>query len=233
MPVLRILLALILSACTHNNSYIGGEYLGAKYIADPLGEEKSPDPDPLIRYDAFDCTTFVETSLSHGDLSKLNKIRYSGDVPDFMHRNHFIEADWIADNSDIVKNVSYKYGKTQTRNIIIDRANWLYKVHNIRANIAPENVSIEYIPYNQWHNQTPEKELIVLFIADNSEKVDTLGTDLAVVHMGFLLPNGMLRHASSEFGRVMDTDMAQYVQRKMKNKNNLGLTLLEINDDAR
>ena len=38
----------------------GADYLGAKYIRDPLGEEKEPDTDPLIRTDAFDCTTFVE-----------------------------------------------------------------------------------------------------------------------------------------------------------------------------
>ena len=35
-------------------------FLGLPYVLDPMGESVGVDPDPLIRYDAFDCLTFVE-----------------------------------------------------------------------------------------------------------------------------------------------------------------------------
>ena len=75
---------LCLFACAQMQpQYVGNEYLNAEYVLDPLGEEKLPDTDPLIRTDAFDCTTFIETSLANGDVNKLNKIRYKDGKIDF------------------------------------------------------------------------------------------------------------------------------------------------------
>ena len=34
--------------------------LGKPYVADPLGEGRGYDKDPVVRYDIFDCLTFVE-----------------------------------------------------------------------------------------------------------------------------------------------------------------------------
>src|SRR5690606_32543867 len=41
-------------------------FLGSDYVGDPLGEGESGvyDRDPLYRFDAFDCTTYVETVLA-------------------------------------------------------------------------------------------------------------------------------------------------------------------------
>ena len=139
----------VLMGCvTHaNDSTIGAQYLGARYLNDPLGEGIAPDPDPLIRTDAFDCTTFVETSLAAGDVDALTKIRYKNGDVGFVNRNHFIESDWIPNNSDLVKNVSAQYGKTAVRHVVIDQAAWLRRVHNIDADDAPVAVDVEYIPY--------------------------------------------------------------------------------------
>ena len=46
--------------------------------------------------------------------------------------------------------------------------------------------------------------------------------------MGFLLPNGILRHASSQYGRVMDTDFYNYMSERAKDDNNIGITLVRI-----
>ena len=106
-------LFLILVGCSKNNiDYIGQEYLGTKYQFDPLGEEKAPDNDPLIRTDAFDCMTFVETSIAHGDIEKLTNIRYKDGIIDIKNRNHFTELDWLENNKDLFENVSDEYGKT-------------------------------------------------------------------------------------------------------------------------
>ena len=227
--IIRFLLSVLLSGCSLGNTdFPGQSFLGARYLNSPLGEEVDPDNDPLIRFDAFDCTTFVETVISDNNLKKLNKIRYKNGQVDFLARNHFIETDWLQNNSDVVQNVSNRYGPVQVRSVKIDKKSWFKKVHNIETEFTPQVVDIEYIPYKNAKNILPEKTLVVLFITDKPELRDKIGTDLAVVHMGLLLPNGMLRHASSTQGKVVDVDMDEYIDNRTQDKTNLGITLVEI-----
>ena len=210
------------------DSDFGAGYVGARYVADPLGEGRAPDTDPLIRFDAFDCTTFVETVLADGDVQKLNKIRYADGVPDFVRRNHFIETDWLSNNSDIVKNVSNQYAPTATHTVTIDKKNWFRVTHNTETDFVPRTVTLEYIPYKYTADIRVERPVVVLFLRDNPKIRDKIGTDLAVRHMGFLLPNGTLRHASRRAGAVVDVDFRKYVQRMMESPKNLGIMILEI-----
>lgn len=218
-----------LCACTTKDThYIGERYLGTKYILNPLGEEKAPDTDPLLRTDAFDCTTFVETALANGNKEKLTKIRYKNGNINIKNRNHFIESDWITNNSDIVENISHKYGKTAIKTVQIDKKSWFKKMYNINTDFKPETVNLEYIPYSDFSGIKNAEPLIVLFIVDNPNFHDKIGTDLAVTHMGFLLPNGVLRHASSEQGFVIDVNFAEHLNKRKQNKNDIGITLLKI-----
>lgn len=223
---------LLLSACCVNNDFYSDfsrTYVGTRYLNDPLGEEKLPDKDPLIRFDAFDCTTFVETVLAGGDVNKLTDIRYKNGEVDFLNRNHFIETDWLQNNSDLVENVSNAYGKVSVRTVTIDKQNWLKAVHKIYEDVSPVTVELEYISYDDLKRIDNKETLIVLFISGKSEKSDKIGTDLAVVHMGLLLPGGVtLRHASSKYGYVMDADFYDYVAQRAKSKNNIGIMLVRI-----
>ena len=221
-----LLLVLLLVGC--NVDTTGQSFLGTKYILSPLGEGIAPDTDPLFRTDAFDCTTFVETVLSGGDVNKLNKIRYKDGVVDFLNRNHFIESDWLINNSDLVENVSYKYATTDVRHVKIDKANWLKVVHNIDADFDVVDVALEYIPYDNLYHFDTDNMLIVLFVADKPKIRDIIGTDLAVYHMGLLLPGGVFRHASSDKQMVTDVDFYEYVAQQKQNKTNLGIVLVGI-----
>ncbi len=227
---LFLVLVLFLSACSFGADYesVGEKYLGTPYLIDPLGEEQETDTDPLIRYDGFDCVTFVETVLADEDEEKLTKIRYKNGQVSFFNRNHFIESDWLKNNADIVENISGAYGKTSIRTVVIDKQKWLKTVHDMDYDCPVEIVNIEYIPYKNLKNLKTDEVLIVLFIAGNSGKSDKIGTDLAVTHMGFLLPDGRLRHASSAAGKVVDVDFMDYVAKQEKNNNNLGITLVKI-----
>ncbi|MBP3545483.1 MAG: DUF1460 domain-containing protein [Alphaproteobacteria bacterium] len=226
---LALLVIFLLAGChTDKIHYDGQRFLGAQYINSPLGEEKLPDTDPLIRFDAFDCTTFVETVLANGDIQKLNHIRYKNGKIDFLNRNHFIESDWLTNNADIVQNVTHQYGPTDVRTVTIDKKNWFKTAHNIYTEHAPETVHIEYLPYNNISKIQNKETLIVLFITDNPKIRDKIGTDLAVVHMGLLLPNGVLRHASSVHKQVIDVDFYEYINQQRQNKNNIGITLVAI-----
>ena len=224
----RLPFLLFLVGCGVTLQLPGHKFLGAPYINSPLGEGIAPDSDPLIRFDAFDCTTFVETVLANGDIETLNQIRYKDGKIGFLNRNHFIESDWLVNNSDRVQNVSADYAQTKMRSVIIDKRSWFKKVHNIDTDFKPVAVDLEYIPYEFTKDIIIEKPVIVLFITDNADFRDKIGTDLAVVHMGILMPNGVLRHASSEHGAVVDVPFEEYVNARKKNKNNLGIALVEI-----
>lgn len=227
-----LFLPIIFVACTRPAT-LGEQYLGTPYVRDPLGEGVAPDTDPLIRFDAFDCTTFVETVLADADVEKLNKIRYKNGNVDFQNRNHFIESEWIPNNADIIENASAKYGKTAIRTVKINRSEWMKRVHHISAPAPIKTVDLEYIPYENLGSISIEKPLIVLFVHGKPRFADKIGTDLAVHHMGFLLPNGMLRHASISAKKVVDINFDEYVAKRKKMPNNIGVVLLEIKNGTR
>lgn len=223
-----IFFLVLLYGCAHKEHYIGEQYLGTKYLIDPLGEEKAPDKDPLLRTDAFDCMTFVETCLADGDIEKLNKIRYKDGKVDFINRNHFVETDWLNNNADLVENVSNQYGKTERKKIAIDKKSWFKKKYNINTSFKTQHAVLEYIPYSEFKPVKTDKPLIVLFVAGNLNFYAKMGTGLSVVHMGFLLPDGMLRHASKTDSCVTDTDFNEYIQKHKKYKKHIGFALVEI-----
>lgn len=226
----RFLLAVFLIGCSgHNDAgYIGDKYVGTRYLINPLGEGVAPDADPLIRFDAFDCTTFVETVLADNDIEKMQKIRYKNGVLHVLTRNHFIETDWLKNNADIIENVSRQYARTKKVKITIDKKIWFKNVYNLDTDFAPETVSLEYIPYKYVKNIKITQPLVVLFLNNSLYPRKKTGTDLLVRHMGFLLPDGTLRHASKIQGRVVDVNFNEYVNRIVENKNNIGIMLLEI-----
>ena len=222
----KLFVLLFLCACSGTHDYIGEEYLNKPYVPNPLGEEKSPDNDPLIRFDAFDCTTFVETALANGDVKKLNQIRYKNGKIDFLNRNHFVETDWLKNND--LENVSRFYAPVSIRRVTIDKKSWLKKLYGIDADFGKQTVDIEYISYKNLSKIDIQTPLIVLFIHDGNGFDKKIGTDLSVVHMGFLLPGNVLRHASRKRGYVLDTDFDAYVNKRKENKHNLGIALVKI-----
>ena len=222
----RLLAIFLLASCSSN--YFGDKYVGTRYLLDPLGEETAPDTDPLIRFDAFDCMTFVETVLADSDVGRLNKIRYANGIPNFVERNHFIETDWLANNSDIVENISNRFAQTAKYTVTIDKKTWFKKMHNIDTNFTPQTVTLEYIPYKFADNIKVPEPVVVLFLRSNPKIRNKLGTDIAVRHIGFLLPDGRLRHASRREKRVVDVNFDEYIDQMVENKNNLGIIVLRI-----
>src|SRR5947207_2852700 len=94
--------------------WVSAQLLDAPYLSNPLGG--GPDAAELlaIRFDGFDCVTYVETVLalarSHavdefGDA--LREMRYAGGRVDWRRRNHYM-ADWVKQNRrrGIVKDIT-------------------------------------------------------------------------------------------------------------------------------
>ena len=102
---------------------ISSRFLGAPYKFSPLGEESGVDADPLFTTREFDCLSLVEISLALAatpnvtDALKLLKdIRYfNGEAitgPNYVERKHFMESQWIPENTRIgwVKDVTKQVG---------------------------------------------------------------------------------------------------------------------------
>lgn len=135
--------------------FVSSQYMGKPYVVDPLGEgEKGRfDRDPRLRLDGFDCTTFVETMLAiaksrrSSDVPRwMDRIRYENGVVGFETRNHFPDADWIANNSKAgyVKDVTARVAKSHPGALamaeaLIEKDGW-YKLLSIdRLSGIPES----------------------------------------------------------------------------------------------
>lgn len=114
-------------------------FLGAPYVGGGLGEGEQGkyDKDPLVRFNEFDCTTYVETILagvmssSENDfMSSLLSFRYKDSNVTFISRNHFPSLDWIPNNQDKLKDITQLVAQKSlmTAEAIIDKTSWYQKM---------------------------------------------------------------------------------------------------------
>ncbi|HHH11103.1 MAG TPA: DUF1460 domain-containing protein, partial [Sorangium sp.] len=82
-------------------------FLGERYQLSPLGEgeDGAVDTDPVVRYDAFDCVTYVEEVMAlswyptpRQSTRQLQQVRYAHGEISYAHRNHIMMAQWIPQN---------------------------------------------------------------------------------------------------------------------------------------
>jgi hypothetical protein len=225
--------------------------LGAPYAESPLGEGEGSkvDDDPLWRFDAFDCVTFVETALalsttdSQEDFEKaMNAIRYRDGEVSFIARNHFMNPDWIANNARLVRDATADVAKAagidaRIRRTLLDRKSWFKKTHRIDADLEPQEVRLAYISVADI-SEAREKfaraigaAMIANIVVEDAKAAEKYGTDNDIAHTGFLIPAGKtltFRHASSRAGKVVDVDFFDYLKSLGKNKKYIGVNLLEI-----
>jgi hypothetical protein len=190
-------------------------HMGAPYVVDPLGEGKGPDKDPVVREDAFDCMTFVETVLARTLGIDLQSIRYKDGRVDYLTRNHFVSLDWLKNNAGLVEAADFGL-PVRVKKTVIDKAKWMKETKGVDADFVPAEASIPYIPSaeilkNRDRIKTDRPMLAFFVVGDDGVNVS---------HVGFLLPSPdggiTLRHASLWYGRVMDTDFFEYVRRVKK-----------------
>lgn len=113
--------------------------LGSAYAGGSVGEgeEGKYDKDPLVRFDVFDCTTYVETVLA-GAMSStsadfnanLMRLRYKDAQVSFVTRNHFPSLDWFHNNQGILQDITPDVadGGAQVAKTIVDKAAWYQRI---------------------------------------------------------------------------------------------------------
>ena len=211
------------------------KFLGLPYGTSPLGEGIAPDTDPLIRFDVFDCTTYVETvmALSIASptevVSVLNQIRYSDGVPSIQTRNHFASLDWIPNNvkKGFLKDITfetYPMSAYQLRTLI-DKKTWFQKNHNINVDEQKISASLniirisEILENEKLLDQVPSGS-VINFVTKNNSLKEKIGTDLDIVHQGLVFwVDGrlVLRHARNHSYGVVEDLLIDYLKASSMN----------------
>jgi len=196
---------------------ISARSLGTPYTSDPLGEGPggTVDKDPMMDLTRVDCVTFIEQTiaLAASDSYKsafdtLQKIRYKRGEVAFEKRNHFMIADWIANNT-FCRDVSAELEvPTATVKRTMGRKHF-FETKNLRdlaKKVTEETLELTYVPCAQA--SPAEKNLpspaLILFIG----KVEWLFT----LHCGLFIRGedgkGRVYNASSTEGKVVASDFA-------------------------
>jgi hypothetical protein len=219
-------------------SEVAGQSLGTPYVGDPLGEgpDGRYDKDPLMDLGRVDCVTFIEQTIAlaaadsyQNAFNLLQKIRYKNGEIAFDKRNHFMIADWIA-NNPFCHDVSGKLGvstESVTRKMGRKHFYEVKKLPKLARDATEETLTLAYVPacaVAEAEKRLPSPALI-LFIG----KVDWLFT----LHCGLYIRaadgQGLLYNASSKAGKVV----ADRFPSCLTSGRYLGFTAYEIGDPAK
>ncbi len=224
-------------------------FLGTPYVLSPLGEGEGPDPDPLERFDAVDCVTYVEEAMALAlaptpgrVLPTLTQLRYGSGEPAWAARNHVMEAQWLPENlrKGYVVDVTRKWGGEVVRTVQkkLDAQTWRQKSAQALA-LPPEaqpqgTYALDIVPAAdalEVLSRAPSMLMVVVVRADKASLVTR------VSHVGFLEqgPKGpLLRHASRSFGKVVDEPLARFLARNLKHGawTIEGLALYEVREPS-
>lgn len=201
-------------------------FLDAPYVSDALGEGGGIDPDPLARYDVFDCLTFVEEALAlaltgdpeHAASARID-LRYLDRTVDYGHRKHFMELQWLPDNvrRGWIRDTTADYGETRPLRAEVTAARWrawgrrsLFKLAD--HELPTGQMALDVLPLEQalaiYEQIRPGS--IVLTVREPREWIPIWTT-----HLGFTIPAAKptIRHASrmSKSLRVRDHDLKWYL----------------------
>lgn len=238
----------ITNASDQSIEEISRKFIGAPCLSDPLGEgiDSTFDHDPIIRFDRFDCQTFVETvlaiKLSNTEVEMKNNIlalRYKSNVISYDNRNHFIETDWIQSNTEkgFIKDITEDYFEKnliKSYSATISMINF-YRYKNFNLDVAKihplvlakiKSVSINDALTKNNIDKIPNESILLITRKNNYNK--KYKTKLIVTHMGFVFINNgktIFRHASKNKG-VQDIDLKDYLYKNYGLNNSIGISIL-------
>ncbi len=199
------------------------------YLNDAAGEGRAPDLDPPVRYDAWDCLTFVEEVLAlalAGDPTAAPRVRESlrygeGGGRLYEDRHHFMLEQWVprAIANGWLEDITAQVGET----------------HLIRKRVTPRTWAgwgkrrLFQVPDDKL--PTGDYALPVMSTGAALESIDQIpdgaliltvrrpreGVPIVVTHLGFKLPGSgqpLMRHATKMGSRprVRNERLAWYLE---------------------
>lgn len=222
-------------------------FLGAPYVNDPMGEGRAPDPDPIARYDAFDCLTYAEEVLAWsfasdaaGAAEVRRSLRYGDGVPvDYAHRRHFMELQWIPGTirDGWLRDTTAQYGRVETLSKEVTPATWKgwssrpkFKMTDAELPVGPMKLDVLPLAEAQRVAASIRPGSLILTV-----RVDRPGVPLWTTHVSLLVPGDdggtVLRHATKlgDVDQVRDHTLAGYLKHleTYSNWTVLGISVLE------
>jgi hypothetical protein len=222
-------------------------FLGTPYQVSPLGEGQGEDPDPLFRFDAVDCLTFVEETLalsvapSLEDVERVALLLRYGAGATYVDRNHLMEAQWLPHNEakGFLRDVTRRFGGDETIDTVkaLTRKSWMsptgrglhlpeerqvtgeYPLHVIPLAVVPKAMQ-----------EVPSGTVLLVVREDSPSRVTRIS------HLGFVVHDEdkvLLRHATKGWvNRVVDEELGHFLGRVARHNETdpwrvVGVSLLE------
>ncbi len=204
-------------------------FIGAPYVLSPLGEGSGTDPDPRIRLDAFDCTTFVETAIAltaarnTSELPDiLDGIRYRGKQISFATRRHLIDSEWIPDlvAAGVLEDVTAKIAgeATVTSRFTFSAERW--RARSVaRELVLPHEAlpqgtfTMEWVPLDKIMELKIPPGVIMNVVREDVPWAPTRISHQALVLRDPASGRTVVRQASPVLKKVMDEPMERFVYR--------------------
>ena len=205
---------------------------GTPYRLGPMGESylDSIENKPIVYMDSVDCVTYLEHVLAMALAPSekaiaplLQKIRYKEGVIDYLHRKHYLLADWVG-TGDYAR-VMQVPGDTVIKRTMPKQS--FFKAKKIKYEKPDAPMDLRYLPYDravELASKPYEGPLMVTGVAfvANMDNLDATHTGFVVFRDGEM---PVLRHAAWK-KQVIELPLKDYLaSRKGKLP---GITLFEF-----
>jgi len=218
-------------------------WLGAPYNVGPLGELEGVDPDPIIRYDTFDCLTFIEEAFALAlapDAVSAQQVRmgmryHQGAPITYENRRHFMLAEWIPGvvEDGWFSDVTRRYDGAVRVEKDVTAATWAGWWGRSALPLDDERLPVGsqtfwYLPLDDALAQIDAipPGTVVFFMRQPAAHIP-----IAITHVGVTVPGEVvtLRHASKLRDSLSDEPLAGYIthQRQYTKWPLTGVILLE------
>lgn len=184
---------------------ISARFLGLPYVSSSLIGDLDVPEQLVVRLDAFDCVTYIETVLALARAQtaeqfeeNLIRLRYKNGEVSWTKRNHYM-VDWWRNNEreGLIKNITRgKAASTKIREL------------NLISGLPTRRVSFQVFPKR---NLAQVKKLIktgdLAFFGTTKKHLD-------VFHSGILIRKGeniLLRHATRSVGKVVEQELTDFL----------------------
>jgi hypothetical protein len=199
--------AAALSNVSKRMDFVSAALRGTRYRANTLvGGPRKPEQF-VVRDDAFDCVTYLETVLAAANARKpdefdglLRTIRYHNGVLAWRERNHYF-FDWCRHNAE----------NGLCRWLSVDGAIDIHKTCNSQRGLDTRHFTMSVVPSAKLLANRLELEVgdIIGFVSRRA--------DLDYFHAGMIAlakdSTLLLRHASESEGRVLDEPLTRFMSR--------------------
>lgn len=197
------------------------------YLLGALGEADGIDPQPVTRYDAFDCLTFVEEVMALAlspDPARAHEVRmalrYRDGAPfTYANRRHFMLAEWISGTEDEgwTRDITADLPGAERRSKEVTAETWANWGPRRDFPLLDARLPVGTLDYHVLPLDVVEQDMDV--IPDGAlvwtVRVSSPRVPIVVTHVGFKIPaeRPTLRHASKlGSGGVRDHSLAWYIE---------------------